>query len=89
MSDYCSHPALLQSPTKRAAYSDRTSYVMAEMARLAYFRFEGGSYLIGEGNKVRLKYSVGMYDRFIWWTKQFKNLFRGEFQLLSDHGIDT
>ena len=43
MQDYFAHEALLESPTKRAAYSDRTSYIMAEMSRLAYFKFEGGS----------------------------------------------
>ncbi|HED15989.1 MAG TPA: lipase family protein [Gammaproteobacteria bacterium] len=48
-----------------------------------------GSYLVGEGNDVRLKYSVSVYDRFIWWAKQFSNLFQGEFKLLSDHSIET
>ena len=32
----------MEPPIKRAAYSDRTSYVMCEMSRLAYFKFEGG-----------------------------------------------
>mgnify|MGYP001807011410 FL=1 len=27
-------------PTKRAAYSDRTSLLMAEMSKLAYIKFE-------------------------------------------------
>ena len=48
-----------------------------------------GSYLVGEGQNVRLRRSVGLYDRFCWWFKQFPNLFRGEFKLLSDHSIDT
>ncbi|MBT3701033.1 MAG: hypothetical protein HOE62_02025 [Alphaproteobacteria bacterium] len=43
MQDYFSNSALLKTPGKRAAYSDRTAYLMAEMSRLAYFRFEGGS----------------------------------------------
>ncbi len=42
MQNYFSHAELLKTPGKRAAYSDRTAYMMAEMSRLAYFRFEGG-----------------------------------------------
>ena len=42
MQSYFSNAALLKTPGKRAAYSDRTAYMMAEMSRLAYFRFEGG-----------------------------------------------
>lgn len=34
--------SLLSPPVKRAAYSDRTAWLMAEMSRLAYDRFEGG-----------------------------------------------
>ena len=43
MYNYFANEALLTPPTKRAAYSDRTSYLMAEMSRLAYFKFEGGN----------------------------------------------
>ena len=43
MDNYFRNETLLESPTKRAAYSDRTSYLMAEMSRLAYFKFEGGN----------------------------------------------
>ena len=32
---------LLQPPVGRAAYSDRTAWLMAEMSRLAYLKFEG------------------------------------------------
>jgi triacylglycerol lipase len=42
MQSYFSNSNLLKTPGKRAAYSDRTAYMMAEMSRLAYFRFEGG-----------------------------------------------
>ncbi len=45
MSQYFAHENLLSPPVKRAAFSDRTAYVMAEMSRLAYFRFEGGANL--------------------------------------------
>lgn len=43
MSRYFEHQQLLSPPVKRAAFSDRTAYLMAEMSRLAYFRFEGGT----------------------------------------------
>ena len=43
MVNYFASTALLKTPGKRAAYSDRTAYLMAEMSRLAYFKFEGGN----------------------------------------------
>jgi hypothetical protein len=33
--------ALLNPPIARAAYSDRTAWIMAELSRIAYIRFEG------------------------------------------------
>lgn len=48
-----------------------------------------GSYLVGEGRSARLRRYVGPHDKFCWWIKQFRNFFRGEFKLLSDHSIDT
>ena len=42
MTTYFAEKHLLKAPTKRAAFSDRTAYVMAEMSKLAYFKFEGG-----------------------------------------------
>lgn len=33
-------PELLRIPTKRAAWSDRTALLMAEMSKLAYYKFE-------------------------------------------------
>ena len=38
--DVFSEPSLYGLPVKRAAYSDRTSLLMAEMAKLAYIKFE-------------------------------------------------
>ena len=35
---------LLTAPIRRAAYSDRTSWLMAAMAELAYFKFEGDDF---------------------------------------------
>ena len=37
---YFEHKELLDPPIKRAAYSDRTSWLMAEMARVTYIKFE-------------------------------------------------
>lgn len=34
------YPKLLEPPIKRAAYSDRTAWIMALMSKLAYLRFE-------------------------------------------------
>ncbi len=34
--------SLLAAPVRRAAYSDRTAWLMAAMSELAYFKFEGG-----------------------------------------------
>ena len=36
---------LLDPPIERAAFSDRQAYVCAELAKLAYFKFEGGNTL--------------------------------------------
>ena len=33
-------PLFIELPTKRAAYSDRTSVLMADLARMAYIKFE-------------------------------------------------
>ena len=42
MAAYFTEKDLLKAPAQRAAFSDRTAYIMAEMSRLAYFKFEGG-----------------------------------------------
>ncbi len=47
------------------------------------------SYLVGNGTDVRLRRSVGPYDRFMWWLKQIPRLLLGEFKLLSDHSIEA
>lgn len=40
MSEFFAYKKLLAPPTKRAAYSDRTAWIMAECSRLAYIVFE-------------------------------------------------
>ena len=57
MSQYFSQKELLKMPISRAAFSDRMAYVMAEMSKLAYFKFEGGH----------------TSDEFLEQTKQFIN----------------
>ena len=44
-SKYFSEESLLTPPKRRAAYSDRMAYLCAELSRIAYFPFEGGSRL--------------------------------------------
>ena len=39
--DQIPNPKLLESPIARAAYSDRTAWLMAELSALAYEKFEG------------------------------------------------
>lgn len=41
MTDQPIPPELLKPPIARAAYSDRTAWLMAELSRIAYIRFEG------------------------------------------------
>lgn len=40
--DVFDEPSLLSAPVRRAAYSDRTAWVMSAMSELAYYHFEGG-----------------------------------------------
>lgn len=43
MPNYFQHKKLLSPPIRRAAYSDRTAWMMAEMSRLAYLKFENST----------------------------------------------
>lgn len=38
---YFANKSLLTPPVRRAAYSDRAAWIMAELSRLVYFKFEG------------------------------------------------
>ena len=75
----------LISQIRESAWFDSLSKVLIDAQKYRQSGYD--SYLVGEGNKVRLRYSVGIHDRLSWWAKQFINLFRGEFKLLSDHSI--
>ncbi len=79
--------AELISQIKESAWYDNLSKALIDAQR---YRQSGyGSYLVGKGNKVRLRYSVGTHDRFVWWLKQIKNVFQKDFKLFSDHSIET
>lgn len=56
-----SNPRLLQIPTKRAAWSDRTALLMAEMSKLAYYGFEKGS----DGNVMPQVDLEGVLERLL------------------------
>ena len=77
----------LASQIKDTEWYDSLSRVILDAQK---YRQSGyGSYLVGRGNNVRLRRSVGPYDRIMWWLNQIPNLFRGEFKLLSDHSVET
>ncbi len=56
-----SNPRLLQIPTKRAAWSDRTALLMAEMSKLAYYEFEKSS----DGNVMPQPDLDGVLERIL------------------------
>jgi triacylglycerol lipase len=55
------YPNLLEPPIKRAAYSDRTAWIMALMSKLAYVRFEDST-SIGDALADALKLITGDKD---------------------------
>ena len=65
---YFQSEGLMKPPTNRAAYSDRTAWLMADLCRLAYFPFEGGNKLSSLkddvfrliGNDVKFKEQLGI-----------------------------
>ncbi len=54
---YFSDAKLLSPPMQRPAYSDRMAYVLAEMADLAYYEFEGSGGFVNDAveNALKLK----------------------------------
>ena len=84
--------AELISPIKHSAWYKKFAGILEDAQK---YRQSGyNSFLVGEGNQVRLRYSVGPHDRLWWWLKQLRNLnpFGKEekkVRLLSDHSIDT
>ena len=77
----------LSKTIRNSAWYKKFSQLLTDAQK---YRQSGyGSYLVGEGSNARLRYSVGSFDRFRWWVKQWANLWQGEFKLLSDHSIDV
>lgn len=59
---YFSNKDLLSPPVRRAAYSDRAAWIMAELSRLVYFKFEGeiqikdmAKSLVGEDSQSKIE----------------------------------
>ena len=77
----------LITQVRESAWFDSVSKTLLDAQKYRHSGYD--SYLVGEGDSVRLRYTVGTYDKVMWWAKQFGNIFRGEFKLLSDHSIDT
>lgn len=77
----------LSKTIRSSAWYKKSSQFLADAQK---YRQSGyGSYLVGEGSKARLRYSVSPFDRLFWWLKQWANLWQGEFKLLSDHSIEA
>ncbi len=65
------HTELLTPPVARAAYSDRTAWLMAEMSRLAYKKFESDAELLNDlarrlaqlGDEEKIKREVAVFFR--------------------------
>lgn len=63
------YPQLLNPPISRAAYSDRTAWLMAEMSRFAYLKFESGPELLDDlagrlaelGDRDRIKSEIATF----------------------------
>ncbi|MFK5948576.1 MAG: DUF2974 domain-containing protein [Methylococcales bacterium] len=71
---------------KKSSYYGQFSNLLTDAQK---YRQSGyGSFLVGEGNDVRVRYNVGPTDRIKWWIKQSKNSFRGDIKPLLDHSIN-
>lgn len=71
---------------RETGWYKRSSSVLRDAQK---YRQSGyGSYLVGEGANVKLRCTVGSFDKMKWWIKQFANVWQGDFKLMSDHSID-
>lgn len=59
---YFQHKELLNLPIRRAAYSDRTAWLMAEMSRIAYLKFEENIHVLEEALKEGGFEVVGIFN---------------------------
>ena len=63
--EYLSAYDLLSPPLTRPAYSDRMAYVLAELADLAYYRFEDSSFLSAAVAKAESQQTAGEMTAFL------------------------
>ena len=60
---YFEYEELLSSPIKRAAYSDRTAWLMAKMSKLAYLPFEN------DDTELKIALSEAKFELIKWFSK--------------------
>lgn len=61
---YFEHEELLSPPIKRAAYSDRTAWLMAKMSKLAYLPFEN------DDTELKAALSEANFELIKWFSKE-------------------
>ncbi len=62
---------LLSPPMRRPAYSDRMSYVLAEMSALAYYEFEGSGGVVKDAAQTMLKLAFDDEKKAEEWLETF------------------
>ena len=63
--EFLSAHALLLPPLERPAYSDRMAYVLAELADLAYYRFEDSAFLTAAVEEAETKQTTDELTAFL------------------------
>lgn len=63
--DFLSARGLLLPPLERPAYSDRMAYVLAELADLAYYRFEDSAFLTAAVEEAETKQTTDEMTAFL------------------------
>ena len=61
---YFEYEELLSPPIKRAAYSDRTAWLMAKMSKLAYLPFEN------DDAELKAALSEANFELIKWFSKE-------------------
>lgn len=76
----------LSSAVKESSWYKKLSKALLDAQKFRQSGYE--SFLVGEGQNTRLRYNVGVFDKIVWWAKQFKNILRGDFKILTEHSIE-
>ena len=63
--EFLSAHRLLLPPLTRPAYSDRMAYVLAELADLAYYRFEDAAFFAAAVKEIEAKKTTGEVSAFL------------------------